>query len=133
METNQATATDEELDIKYVQSKRKFIVENMMEKGIPKDRSEQAMLLAALDGLDRSAISRLRIKAEDKNANNMLGAAGIIAQMLTKVNPQTNQIFDMAPPSLPASIAPIELLPGETDIGTMTISCDEIMANKEIL
>lgn len=111
--TTQVTgpALGEEQDIAYVQNVRRQIVQLTLANGkLPEDKDRITMLMHSLDGLDRSATARMRIKSESENAKGMVGAAAVIAQMLNSLGggaARGNQVVEMEPPSLPLSIAPV--------------------------
>ena len=77
---------DDDQVLDYTQVVRRNIVRTLTSKGyVPDDNSDRNMLMNALDGLDRAAISNKRIKVESKQADNDAAAASIIAKMLNLV------------------------------------------------
>lgn len=126
--------TQEEQDIEFVRGKRKLIVSKLMSNDkIPEDRTEASILLAALDGLDRSAISRKRIASDNKNAQANGAVAKMISDMLMQVNNNRPVTIDenREIPVLGNDVPLPTILPGELDIGTRTISYSAIISSEE--
>ena len=108
---------DEVLD--YTHQKRVEIVNALTEKGVPKDDPKVlGALLQTLDGMDRSALGKKRIKVEEKANATQEQASGIIAQLLQKVTSANPYEVQNAPariaPTLPAAVPPPSLVEGET-------------------
>jgi hypothetical protein len=128
------TDLDIEADIAFVQGKRKEIVYKLMPDGKPpSDTKEMSILLTALDGIDRSALTRLRIKSDEKTADSMVGGAAIIAKALGMISPQNFMQGDVTdaevkPPQLGSGIPAPVLSPGEVEEGTRNISYKEVMS-----
>lgn len=130
---NESPEISAEQDIQFVRGKRKFIVDTLMKDNkIPEDRTAASVLLAALDGLDRSAISRKRIASDNKNAQANGAVAAIISKMLMQVNNTTPTTIDeeRVIPVLGNDLGTVEILPGELDIGTKTISYAAIIGEE---
>lgn len=127
--------TDEQV-LAYTQHKRKFIVSKLIANNqLPGDKDEKVMLLQALDGMDRAALGNKRIKADEKTANGMAGAAGIIAQMLTQIGTLTRdnisplEILErVEAPSLSNEIPEPILVPGELETNASQLDYDSFMS-----
>jgi hypothetical protein len=120
-------------DIEFVRGERQRIVKAIAGTAIPVDDSKKmAVLLSALDGIDRSAIARKRIRSEDKAAAGMSGAAALIAKVLTAANPLDfiKEGLQREAPVLGSEVKTPELVPGETHRGTLNLSYEEVMAGK---
>ena len=66
-QAEQSNIASDEQQLEYTQSKRKLVVESLMEGGtVPKDRGEKMVLLAALADMDKVSLTKLRIKADEK-------------------------------------------------------------------
>lgn len=123
-ELEAAPQMTEEQEIAFVSAARKSIVKQTMVNGkIPEDTEKQRLLLSALDGMDRSATARKRIKSESDASKNNAGSAAAVAEFLnTLANVRANQNNAPAasngapPPSLSADIVhhirPEELVTG---------------------
>ncbi len=116
--------TEDEV-ILYTRQKRMQLANDLTQQGAPKDKDSQCVLLATLDGLDRSALGRLKIKAEERaNANNA-SAAALIAQVLNEIGStkiyefQTTVIREI--PRLPDSIPKPDIVEGELETNPQQI------------
>lgn len=113
-------------DIQYVQTKRKKIVEDIIKDGkLPDDPKMIAIALHALDGIDRSALSRKKIKTDEKTGAGLANAAATIANLLQQVNASNFKNPDgvrTSAPTLGADVPAPTLVPGETEIGTFPVS-----------
>lgn len=118
----------------YTQHKRKAIVQELTKTGaVPEDNSSRNMLLQALDGMDRAALTSKRIKSEEKNGG-MAGAASLVAALLTQVTGKklTSDIIDPNRPTplLGQDVPPPQLVPGETEINPRQLDYDTFMATR---
>jgi len=119
-EKNEAMTDDQVLV--YTQHTRKQIVQTLMKNNqVPTDRSEQSLLVAALDGMDRAALGNKRIKADEKTAQGISGAASVVANLLNQIGSMTKQslvidnLVPVEPPLLGREIPDPVLVPGELD------------------
>ena len=94
-------------------------------KAFPQDKGEQILLMQALDGMDRAALTNKRIKSDEKTQNDVAGAASMIAQMLSQMGgmvqmPKVNDdnVVDVEPKMLTEEIPEPVLVPGETEINS---------------
>lgn len=133
--TDSNPGLSEDQVLAYTQSKRKAIVQELTQKGaVPDDNSSRNMLLQALDGMDRAALTSKRIKAEEKSGAAMAGAAGMVAQLLTKVTGKSLANLDLedaverAAPALGADVPPPQLVPGETEVNPAQLDYDSFIA-----
>jgi hypothetical protein len=128
--------TDDQV-LAFVQHKRKAIIQDVMPHGkVPNDRSEQALLIASLDGLSRDALGNKRIKADEKAAHGVAGAAGMIAEMLGQLGNLTNGSFkdlevleSVEPPSLGDEVAEPFLVPGELETNAAQLNYESFMSS----
>lgn len=128
MTTNDQNITQEEQDLNRTRQVRSDIITEMTKEGIKVDDPEKVkLLLTVLTDTDRSALSRMKMKSDDKaNAANA-GAASIIADFLNKVSVGNGGFNGMSSgqiPSLPDSVPVPNLVPGETDIGVANTNFD---------
>lgn len=126
---NKAPALDDEADLVFVRDQRKNIVKHLTKQGVPEDTRELSALIVTLDGIDKSALSRMRTKSMEKSAGNVSAAASIIANMLGQIDPKRYQSLDITReiPTLPNSIKELTLIEGETDLGTLPVPTEPIM------
>jgi hypothetical protein len=110
---------NEDQVLAYTQSKRRKIVDKLTDAGkIPDDKTEASLLISALDGMDRAALTQKRIKSDEKSAQGMAGAASVIAKLLTQVgsNNKSNHISDdITPPTIGKEVPDPQLVPGEAE------------------
>lgn len=122
----------------YTQTKRKAIVQELTKSGaVPEDNSSRNMLLQALDGMDRAALTSKRIKAEEKGNSALAGAAGIVAAMLNQVSGKRLvsmedpvDVESRPAPALGMDVPPPQLVPGETEINPGQLDFDTFVASR---
>lgn len=136
METN-LVVTDDQSILEYTRTKRVQLVEVLSSgpKHVPEDTKEQMILLNALDGLDRSALGRMRIESENQNAKNMTERAALIAGVLASINPSKTYVHetdrDLSMVILPSSIPVPEIIPGELDGNDHSLNYADFMGSEE--
>ena len=103
------------------QQVRENIINELMNKGIPEDKNNQNFLIKALDGLDRTILSKSKLKIEDRYLQNQKDTSKIIADILSKhtVMPLINKD---GIPELPSDIEVTDMVEGETLIGVTNIT-----------
>jgi hypothetical protein len=117
-------ALDEDQVLAYTQNVRKNIVADLTKgKAFPENKGQQILLMQALDGMDRAALTSKRIKSDEKTSQGVAGAAGIIAQMLSQMGgmvhmpkPVDGEIVNVEPKMLTEEIPEPQLVPGEIEI-----------------
>lgn len=79
-------AMDEDQVLDFTQQTRRFIVDDLTGKGtkLPTDVDQQRRVLQTLDGMDRNALGRKKIKVEEAANQNVAGMTGIVAEMLRR-------------------------------------------------
>lgn len=121
---------DQVLD--FTQTKRREIVDKLTASGIPvTDNEQMSTLLKTLDGMDRVALGKKRIKADENIAGaNQAAAAAVVAHLLQKAGNagiapfQSATLVDRVPPTLGADIPRPVLVEGEMDVVTPQLSYD---------
>jgi hypothetical protein len=134
-----AAMSDEEA-LDFTQRHRRGLVDALTIGGPPTDGEVANVLLKTLDGIDRQALTKMKIKSDENASNNSdaLAAsviAGVFAQLKGK-NPYERELIegefvDNTPPvpdlnKLPA----ITLVPGETDIGTSDLTYESFTSKQ---
>ena len=132
----------EELDdvrrIALSQGVRERIIAEMTKDGkIPEDNGDRNFLLSALDGLDRTSLSRMKIKVEDKAATAQAQASSMVADILNSLSsktisqsiPQTDRVA----PTLSNDVQVTDRVVGETSIGTQNQNYKEFMERNQNL
>jgi hypothetical protein len=127
----QSELSAEDKRLEYTQAKRKLLIESLTKNDSPpEERGDKMVLLAALDGMDRSTLTRLRIKTEDKAANNAAAAAAMIAELLTTVSSNRLEVPNVsrAIPVLEQTNDTFEFVDGENVSGTQYENYTDFMA-----
>ena len=109
--------TDDQI-LNYTHQKRKSIVEHLTVNGkISNDPDQVKLLLTALKDMDSQAISKKRIKAEEKANDNHAASAELIAKVLMATNNQKSlTLISGIIPTLPSHIPNPTLVEDETSI-----------------
>jgi hypothetical protein len=133
-EQNTKPEMSEDQVLAYTQGKRRVIIDKLTEAGkVPDEKTEVSLLVSALDGMDRAALTQKRIKADEKSAQGMAGAANIIAKLLTQVNSKGKNTdlenSSSAPLTLGDEIPAPNLVPGETEITPGQMDFDSFTAS----
>lgn len=142
VENTQPLGEDEVLD--FTQRMRKGLVDDMTGNGTryPSDPKDRTHFLMALDGLDRQALSKKKIASDEKVADADRLAASVINSVFAKFSkgdPFISQQpiegeFTRVPPRPDLNLLPaIEIVPGETDIGTSELTFDSFMATRGVV
>lgn len=116
-----ATELSEEADLLMTRNLRAELVKSMVKQGVPTDPKEQQIFLAALNDMDRSALSLKKIKSDEGLGNKQLAAAALLAQVFN--DPRIKQIDKVEDivgstrviPELDESFVPSAVTPGELD------------------
>lgn len=135
-DTTQSKNIDDEL-LEWGVAQRKDFIQKMMKAdgSLPDDPKERALVLKALDGIDKTAVSRKRLKIEDKAATNAAETAKLLSQFYEKVavqNPFTidqnmQEVPARAAPKLPDNVPEVDTVDGEMDTTPGQGSYDEFM------
>ena len=125
----------DEVDLDYTRSKRRAIVDKLTDKGIPDDPEALNIILKTLDGIDRPALVKMRIKADEGISNQQATSAAALAQLY--MNPKSKQrpveIVDLGAddvrqiPELPQDLVAPSILPGELDVSPQQDTYDSFM------
>lgn len=121
---------DEDQIMVYTHGIRRQLVNGIMKDGqVPNDTREIQALAGVLNDMDRSAISVKKIKSDEKVADaSNAGGASLVAKLLLQLNPSSikaDAVGNITPPVLGSDIPPLNVKPGETDIGTSSLTFDE--------
>lgn len=119
---------EDQQTLEKTQRIRNEVVDELMDGGAPRSKEDREFLVKLLDGMDRVAINRSKIKAEEKTAKANGETNNIIANILRRVTANTTHEIDhtVKPPELPNDLH-IEVVPGETHIGTTSLDLDDII------
>ena len=122
---DQPEQISDEQRLEYTQAKRKMVIEDLMKEGkAPQDKGEKMVLLTALSDMDKVSLTKLKIKADEKQADTTSQASAILSRFLTMVVPNKVRHFDpdIKTPVLGEEIPAIELVDGETAVGTQNVN-----------
>lgn len=99
---------------------------------LPEDPAVQKTMVGLLKDMDSGALTRMRIKVEEKQNNNQEQAAGLIAQLLNAAagsSPfQIKTPINRQAPRLPDSVPDPVLVEGETGTSAVQMSYDTFVA-----
>lgn len=123
----------------YTQGVRKSLVHEMTKDGLPAEKGDRMVLLAALGDMDRSALGNKKIGAKERAGQADRQAAMLIAAMTGQlgnkspfeVAPASNQPLGRAPVLDESGLQELTLAPGETEIGLANVGFDEFMSKVE--
>lgn len=109
-------------------SVRENIVSAMTVKGIPEDVDDRAFLLNALNGLEKVALTRARLKNEDRANDISNNANAIVASLLTRLPALSGEpVEGVTVPVIDGSIMSISLAPGENKIGVESFDYEQMV------
>lgn len=124
---NSAEMTEDQV-LLYTRSKRMELANKLTEKGVPTEKETASVLLQTLDGLDRSSLTRLRIKADEQANKNNGQSAAIIAEVLNRIGSsrpyEMNGVCRREIPQLPNDIPSPEVVEGELDTNPIQMDYD---------
>jgi len=104
---------------------RRDMITATTKDGIPKDEEDRALLVQALNGLEKVALSRAKFKNDEQSNSNVSLANGLIAKMLnsTLVHPEVAGKHRV----LEEVTGDITIVPGETEIGVISFDYTELI------
>lgn len=130
-----STMTDEDSDLDYTKEMRKKLVSHVTGGGnkMPEETKQQMVLLQALDGIDRAALSKLKIKS-DEGATTSQNAALLLAAIFN--DPRTKNVglvenTNREPPVFDINIKPTVLVEGELDLISGSDSYEAFLLRNE--
>ncbi len=103
-------------------SVREQIITQLTEKGLPDEKEDRQFLMTALDGMDRTVLSKARIKADENANQTQQQTTQLIAGLLSKVSANAGvQIISEQTrrelPELDRDITVTDSIEGETNVG----------------
>jgi hypothetical protein len=115
--------------LEYTLSVRESIVKHLLTKGpVPEDKADKMLLISALDGMDRTILSRAKIKLDSKTNDIAANSNSIIANLLQRISPKqiasNNYNPDLVIPVLSTDIELLETVDDEVTIGTIEETFD---------
>lgn len=132
--TNMIDLTDDDV-LKFTMRQRKRLVAELTANGMPVTNDERTLLLATLNDMDRTALSKKKINAQTAGSEADRTAAMAIAKLYGQMgrnNPYATDTMQRALPEPDQRQLPqITVVPGETEIGINTETYDEFMKRME--
>lgn len=123
----------------YTQGLRKTLITEMTKDGMPGEKGDRMVLLAALGDMDRSALGNKKIGAKERAGQADRQAALLIAAMTGQLGnkspfeivPEAGQAEGQIPELDVSGLQELTLAPGETEIGLSTIGFEDFMTKVE--
>jgi len=109
---------------------REEIIKKLTKDGVPEDRADKALLVSMLDGVDRTILSKSRIKVDSKISDNQAQTASLIANVLGSINSKSVRSYDehREIPQLINIDGETKFIEGELDTGTQSNSFDTFIS-----
>ena len=108
-------------------SVREIIISDLMCNGVPDTKDDRDFLIRTLDGMDRTILSKAKIKSDDTNAKTQQQAAKLIGDVLSRMEVSSSKTRTTIP-ELPSSIPLADTVEGELDIGHGTFKYHEFIS-----
>ena len=142
MDTNTNKPPNTEIDESIEDSRRleftQKLRENLIKKlvvdinspNVPTNEDGVKLLTSLLDGMDRTTLSKMKIKSEDNLANNAAQTSAQVAQLLSMIIPEDIKVRGVTrqAPTLDKSIQIEDTVPGETEIVAKQTNYDDFMS-----
>ena len=100
--------------------KREEIINSLTNKGsVPEDKADKVLLVSILDGIDRTILTKSRIKADTKIADSNAIATSLIANILSSITSKNVIVKDANReiPTLTTIDVGVTFIEGEMDTG----------------
>lgn len=126
MATNDIMSIEDQQRLELTLRTRQSIITSLISKNtVPEKPEDRSLLVSMLDGMDRTVLSRAKIKSDDSNGRSQAEASRTIAELLMRMESKrkgsrTNDVDTTVLPS-------IETVEGETYVGVQPVKYDEIM------
>lgn len=116
--------------LEYTLGVRKTIIGKLIGDGeIPGNTADKILLVAALDGMDRTVLARTKIKSDERTAQGQQQSAKMVAELLLSVNNKTSG--PRVEPLAEVDYIVDDLVKGETDIGDQTLNYETFLKQQE--
>jgi len=108
-------------DLSFVREKRKQIINHYLDQGVDKltDVKEVALVATLLNDMDRTALSKKRLKTDDKKNNNSAAAIDLISKIFTEKNVKDiipeDAVAKLVAPELEMTLDNVTTVEGEMD------------------
>lgn len=107
-------------------STRESIIKGLFKDNrIPIEQEDRDLLMKALDGMDRTILSRAKIKSDDSAQQTQAAQVALIAQLLIRATPTPGKVRTEDLEVIDGVVA--DVTEGETSIGVQTFTYAQIM------
>lgn len=93
---------------------------------LPENNTEKVIVIQLLDGLDKQVMNRAKLRATDKQTNAIQNSAQAVAETLRNYTARTSTPAPAEMRKLPDAVKVTDPVPGEMEIGTITVNMDEV-------
>lgn len=110
---------------------REDIINKLTKNGsIPEEKADKALLVSMLDGIDRTILSKSRIKVDSKISDSNAQTTSLIANILNSINVNSVKNVDLNR-TIPVltNVENIEFVEGELDTGTQNNNIETFLSN----
>ena len=111
--------------LEKIQGARERIMDAMLKDGIPKCKEDREFLMQAMNASTSTILSKAKIKSDATAAQSQAATAKAIAEALLRYKPGKRDDSSNNLPEL--DVANFNTNPGETDIGALPVTYNEIM------
>lgn len=126
---------DDQRRLNLSQNVREQIVNSMTEKGLPENEEDRNFLMKALDSMDRTTLTRARIKSDEVNGNTQQQMGTLVSELLKHITakPPTGNVIEgtVELPILPSTVTVDNAVEGETVIGVSEVTYDAFVEKFE--
>ncbi len=130
-----AVAVDDDLALQFTQTVRTKVIQNLMADGAMSghDSKQTNLMLQTLRDMDSQAVSKKRIKADEKGASALSDASAIINRVIDAVNPSSFGVHrGVAPLDVQAREVKVDdnirAVPGEMDTNPGQLNYKEFVS-----
>jgi len=123
-------------DLDFSRSKRISVINYLTAKGVPDDDNRIALLLGALNDMDRTSLGKKRIKVDSDTTASNKQAADLIASIFNK--PDSKKLGTTALdgivgkiPDQNVTLPNVEILPGEMAVNPPQLDYDTFMGSNQ--
>ena len=108
--------------LEFTLATRKTIIDKLLGKdfNIPESSADKALLISALDGLDRTVLAKTKIKSDERSAKGQQQNAQLVAELLLRV--RHDRVGTRTEPLAEVDYELNDLVPGETDVGEQNLN-----------
>ena len=116
--------------LNFTQQKREQIIGDLMVDGkFPEDKDGRNSVIKLLDGMDRTSLTKTRLRSDDAANQNQEATLAVIAQLLTRTSavPKIDTPARREAPALEGEFAHVVPVPGEMAGGDTSLNYDNFI------